>query len=51
MLQENTSTVCVSVDDGSATPVQDEHAMASDAEDARAESHHSEVKNCLNCDL
>ncbi|XP_053343100.1 protein IWS1 homolog [Clarias gariepinus] len=29
-------------DDGSGTPVQDEHAMASDAEDDRAESHHSE---------
>ncbi|XP_053529623.1 protein IWS1 homolog isoform X2 [Ictalurus punctatus] len=29
-------------DDGSGTPVQDEHAMASDAEDERAESHHSE---------
>ncbi|KAK3534715.1 hypothetical protein QTP86_023780 [Hemibagrus guttatus] len=29
-------------DDGSGTPVQDEHALASDAEDERAESHHSE---------
>ncbi|MCJ8744725.1 hypothetical protein PDJAM_G00121910 [Pangasius djambal] len=29
-------------DDGSGTPVQDEHAMASDAEDERAQSHHSE---------
>ncbi|XP_053083676.1 protein IWS1 homolog isoform X2 [Pangasianodon hypophthalmus] len=29
-------------DDGSGTPVQDEHAMASDAEDERAESRHSE---------
>ncbi|XP_047662490.1 protein IWS1 homolog isoform X2 [Tachysurus fulvidraco] len=29
-------------DDGSATPVQDEHALASDAEEERVESHHSE---------
>ncbi|KAF4076895.1 hypothetical protein AMELA_G00220200 [Ameiurus melas] len=29
-------------DDGSGTPVQDEHAMASDAEEERPESHHSE---------
>lgn len=42
--------VCVSLDDGSGTPVQDEHAMASDAEDERAESRHSEVRNIPDCE-
>lgn len=42
--------MCVCVDDGSGTPVQDEHAIASDAEDERAESRHSEVRNVPDCE-